>query len=63
MGYGSFSASLTSYHDDYYSNYQFLRAAMMDSHWLAVHRPDISTAMMDDALADDRLTTTAVNIA
>ncbi len=57
------SGSVTSYHDDYYSNYQFLCAAMMDSHWLAVHRPDISTAMMDDALADDRLTTTAVNIA
>lgn len=57
------SGSLASYRDDDYSNYQFLRAAMVDNHWLAVHRPDIRTAMMGDALTDDILTTTAVSIA
>ncbi len=57
------SGGVASYRDDYYSNYQFLRAAMMDRHWLVIHRPDIRTAMMDDALAADIDATTAVSIA
>jgi len=57
------SGSIGSYHDDYYNNYQFLRAAMLDSHWLATHKPAIDVAMMDDILAADTGATTAVSIA
>ena len=57
------SGRLGSYLDDYYNNCQFLRAAMLDNHWLAVHKPDIDVSGMDDALADDILITNAVSIA
>ena len=57
------SGSIGSYLDDYYNNCQFLRAAMLDNHWLAMHNPDVNTVVLDDALAEDVLTTAAISIA
>jgi nucleoside-diphosphate-sugar epimerase len=57
------SGSIGPYHDDYYNNYQFLRAAMLDNHWLAAHNPAIDMDMMDDVLTDDIGATPTVSIA
>jgi len=57
------SGSIGSYLDDYYNNCQFLRAAMLDNHWLAMHKPDTDVVGMDDVLANTIRTTPTVSIA